>query len=118
MGFFSSLKKVLVVEDDSALRMALFKVIETGEGSRVIGLIQTEKPDLILLDLMLPGRDGMSILETMRSDEWDNKTPVIVLTNLSGKGGLQEEATKLNAQYFDKVTTDISTIIEEVKKRL
>jgi DNA-binding response OmpR family regulator len=84
----------------------------------VIGLIQTQKPDLILLDLMLPNRDGMSILEVMRGEEWKNDTPVIILTNLSGRGGLREEAAALHATYFDKASTDVATIIDEVKRRI
>jgi len=126
MGLLSKFKKVLVVEDDPALRKALvtklsnegYTVIDTDKGNEVVGLIQIEKPNLLVLDLMLPGRDGMSILELMRGEDWKNKTPVIILTNLSGNSGLKKQASDLDATYFDKASTDISTIVEEVKRRL
>lgn len=77
-----------------------------------------EKPDAILLDLMLPGRDGMSLLADLRGQDVGYTKPVIVLTNLSGRGGLLEDAKRLDALYFDKATTKIQDVVAAVAERL
>ena len=78
--------RILLVEDDPGIREGLTDALE-GEGYRVIQAIdgplalqlgQTEDPDLILLDVMLPGLDGFEVLRRLRAD--DVETPVILLT--------------------------------------
>lgn len=69
-------RRVLVIEDEKLLRMALvdalssegFDVLEAADGERGLGLALAEGPDLILLDLMLPRRDGFSVLRAIRQD--------------------------------------------------
>ncbi len=71
-----SATRVLVVEDEEILRMALvdalesedFEVLEAADGERGLELALAEGPDVVLLDLMLPGRDGFSVLKAMRED--------------------------------------------------
>ncbi len=68
--------RILVIEDEAPLRMALvdalvaegFEALEAGDGDRGLALALKEGPDLILLDLMLPGRDGFSVLRALRED--------------------------------------------------
>ena len=68
--------RVLVIEDEPTLRMALvdalaaegFDVLEAGDGEEGLRLALREGPDLVLLDLMLPGRDGLSVLRAIRED--------------------------------------------------
>ncbi len=68
--------RILVIEDEEPLRMALvdalsaegFSVLEAGDGERGLELALAEGPDVILLDLMLPGRDGFSVLRAIRED--------------------------------------------------
>lgn len=129
MGLFGLFKKkkewkVLVVEDDVPLRrfvadrlLALgVDVIETGDGLAVIDLIQKHNPDCVILDIMLPGKSGMQILEELRAT--DKKTPVVVLTTLSGEGGLKLEATKHNATFLNKANTALEVVIDTVLKNL
>lgn len=128
MGILAKLMKktVLVVEDDPSLHKALvdkltregFDVKETSTGADVVGHVQIYKPDLILLDLMLPVRDGMTILETLRGQDMKVTVPVIILTNLRGDSGLKEQAERLNATYFDKATIEIDEVIEKIKEVL
>jgi two-component system, OmpR family, alkaline phosphatase synthesis response regulator PhoP len=77
---------VLVVEDEDALRMALvdalrgegLRVLEAADGEAGLALALREAPDLVLLDLMLPKRDGFSVLRAMREDRLESA--VIILT--------------------------------------
>ncbi len=113
-------KRVLVVEDDVSLRRfiadRLFEngvdVIETGDGNTVLDLVATHQPDCIVLDVMLPGKNGMQVLAELRAV--DTTTPVVVLTTLSGEGGLRLEATKHNASFLNKADTSLEVVIETV----
>ncbi len=129
MGIFNFFKKkinrrVLVVEDDAPLRKFIadrlltfgIDVIETGDGSEVLEMIEEHKPDCILLDVMLPGKSGMQILEELRAI--DKTVPVIVLTTLSGEGGLKIEATKHNAVFLNKANTALDVVIDTVIRHL
>jgi len=116
--------KVVVVEDDVPLRRFMadrlleqgVDVIETGDGMAAIDLIQHHKPDVVVLDVMLPGKSGMQILAELR--EKDTKTPVIVLTTLSGEGGLKLEASKHDAVFLNKADTSLEVVIETIMRRL
>ena len=78
--------RVLVIEDEEALRLGLvdalrgegFEVLEAGDGDTGLELALREGPDLVLLDLMLPGRDGFSVLKAIRTDRL--QAAVIILS--------------------------------------
>jgi two-component system alkaline phosphatase synthesis response regulator PhoP len=80
------MQKILVVEDEETivtlikfnLEKAGYKVVTAFDGLEALRLIEQERPDLILLDLMLPGMDGMEVLKQVRQDK--NNTPVMMLT--------------------------------------
>ena len=113
-------KKVVLVEDDVPLRSFMadrlldngIDVVETGDGLQALDLIERHKPDCIVLDVMLPGKSGMQILEELRAKDKD--TPVVVLTTLSGEGGLRLEAAKHNAIFLNKADTALEIVIETV----
>lgn len=120
--------KILVVEDEEMMREILadeltrhgFKVLQAEDGKKAIQLWEKEKPNLVLLDLMLPEMSGSEILQKMRSSP--NKTsaevPVIVITNVWSK----EEKEKILQYNIDNflvkayVTTE--EIIDRVKEAL
>ncbi|MBX4187698.1 MAG: response regulator [Candidatus Doudnabacteria bacterium] len=88
-------KKVLVAEDELAMREIVVEKLQSGgfnvtqaeDGAVAIKQIDKVKPDLILLDLMMPEVDGFGVLESLRKNP-DPKiaaTPVIILTNLWSK---------------------------------
>ena len=85
------MKKILIVEDDQFLQSLVarkfavdgFEVKVATNGTEAISSIVSEKPDIILLDLLLPEIDGFEVLERMRSDETMKAIPVIVFSNLS-----------------------------------
>jgi two-component system, OmpR family, alkaline phosphatase synthesis response regulator PhoP len=121
------LKKILMVEDDVAMREIVihklmshgFEVKEAEDGKQGIDLAVSEKPDLILLDLMLPEVDGFKVLETVRAnpDPKVAETPIIILSNLwSNKDILRTKALKVQAYmvkaYF--TTEEILSKINEI----
>jgi len=130
MGIFDIFKqkkndwKVLLVEDDVPLRQFVAErllglgvdVIETGDGATVLELIKKHRPDCVVLDIMLPGKSGMQILEELRAT--DKKTSVVMLTTLSGEGGLKLEAAKHNAVFLNKANTALEVVIETVLRHL
>ncbi|MDK2823292.1 MAG: two-component system, OmpR family, alkaline phosphatase synthesis response regulator PhoP [Clostridia bacterium] len=82
------MSKILVVEDDSSIRELLqynleregFEVKTAPDGIKGLEEIETKWPDLIILDLMLPGRDGLEIVRIMKSNSQLSAIPVIMLT--------------------------------------
>jgi DNA-binding response OmpR family regulator len=78
----------MIADDDPRLRLALdirlranhYKTLSAGDGHSALALAQRERPDLILLDLGLPGASGTSVLERMRASPSLAPIPVIVLT--------------------------------------
>lgn len=125
-AFLNRFKKILVVEDDPALQKVLvtklqhkgFRVITLDNGREVLNVVAKERFAGIILDLMLPAQDGMSILRRLRSPEVDYRKSVVVLTNLRGTATLRGEAESLDAQYFDKAGTPIDTVINALVQAL
>jgi DNA-binding response OmpR family regulator len=122
-------RKILMVEDDVAMREIVihklmshgFDVKEAEDGKQGLEVLLKEKPDLVLLDLMLPEVDGFKVLETVRAHQ-DPKvaaTPIIILSNLwSNKDILRTKALKVQAYmvkaYF--TTEEILNKINEILK--
>ncbi len=79
-------KKILIIEDNPGIQMSLmdeleaegYRVFASGNGSDGLKLVREKEPDLIILDIMLPGMDGYEVCKRMRSE--GNTTPVIMLT--------------------------------------
>jgi two-component system, OmpR family, alkaline phosphatase synthesis response regulator PhoP len=84
-------KKILVIEDEKPLLEAMvdtlkqhsFAVITAEDGKDGLSLAFDEHPHLILLDILMPKMDGLTMLEALRTDSWGHDVPVIILTNLN-----------------------------------
>lgn len=80
--------RILVVDDESAIRMicrvnlesAGFETLEAGDGETAFSLAQSEQPDLILLDIMLPGIDGLEVAERLAAASETREIPIVFLT--------------------------------------
>jgi DNA-binding response OmpR family regulator len=116
-------RKILIVEDDRFLRelmvrklkMENFEVVEAEDGAEGLKKIKEEKPDLVLLDLILPEMDGFEVLEQKRKDEEIKDIPVIILSNLGQKEEI-DRGLQLGAKdYLVKAHFSPSEIIEKVK---
>ncbi len=119
-------KKILIVEDDKFLRELLaqkllkegYDVLEAIDGESGQKMIKDEKPDLILLDLILPGIDGFELLAKMKEDGSVVTIPVIVLSNLGQKEDV-ERALGLGAKdYMVKAHFTPAEIVSKVRNVL
>lgn len=117
------MKKILFIEDESALQRAATQVLsEEGyemlsalDGEIGIRLAREEKPDLILLDIVLPKKDGFEVLQELKSDEATKNIPVVILTNLEGSTDV-ERALELGATtYLVKTNYRLEEVVEKVK---
>lgn len=117
-------KKVLVVEDEGLLRELLaekmrlegFDVLEAMDGEKGLQLALEEEPDLVLLDLLMPGMGGMEVLKHMREDARTRSTPVIILSNLSGKENIAEGAEYGAVEYLVKSNFTLDDIVVKIKE--
>ena len=121
-------KKILVVEDDQLLLDLCCKKLQKEgfdvdiaiDGNTALEKIISNKPDLILLDLVLPGIDGFEILKKIREDSDDKikKIPVIILSNLGQESDI-EKGKKLGAtDYLIKASVTMEEIVKKVKDLL
>jgi DNA-binding response OmpR family regulator len=118
--------KVLIVEDDKFLRELLVRKLKTEglevsvaiEGKEALKKIREEFPQLVLLDLILPGLDGFEVLKEMRKNPVMTKIPVIILSNLGQKEEV-EKGMRLGANdYLIKAHFTPKEIIDKVKRLL
>ena len=117
------MKKVLVVEDDQFLSNAYklklsksgFDVSVASDGEIGIKLMKEDKPDIVLLDLIMPNVDGFTCLESIKADDSLKDVPVIVASNL-GQDEDVERAKSLGAvDFIIKSNISIEEIVEKVK---
>jgi len=120
------MKKVLFIEDEEMLQKTLgdvlskegYKVISALTGDQGLRLAKKEKPDLILLDLILPKLSGLEVLAELKKKPETKKIPVIVLTQIDNPFEIGK-ALELGANaYLVKVSYDFKEIIEKIKKIL
>jgi two-component system alkaline phosphatase synthesis response regulator PhoP len=116
--------KLLLVEDDLFL-ITMYKtrfehegyqVVTAQDGETALALVQQEKPNLVLMDIMLPKMGGVSILEEMRKNQETANTPVIVLSNLTDQT-LINQAKQLGVKEFLIKANYTPTQIVEVAKK-
>jgi len=119
-------KTILVIEDDKFLRELIsrkltgegFDVLEAVDGEEGIKKIKEGKPDLVLLDLILPSIDGFEVLTRVRDDPAVSSIPIIILSNL-GQREEVEKGLKLGAiDYLIKAHFTPGEIIEKIKNVL
>jgi DNA-binding response OmpR family regulator len=119
-------KTILVIEDDKFLRDLISKkllkenynVVEAVDGEEGLKKIKEIKPDLVLLDLILPGMDGFEVLAQVKDDPTLNQIPVIILSNLGHRDDV-ERGLKLGASdYLIKAHFTPGEIIEKIKNIL
>jgi len=117
---------VLLIEDDpflsSVLRMKLekesFKVIRASDGDEALNFLTEQgiKPDLILLDLILPKKNGFEVLETIRQDPLLEKLPVIIISNLGQPSDIERGKALGVIDYFIKARLSVEELVNKVKK--
>ncbi len=120
------MKKILLVEDDpflidiytSKLEKEGFSVKISESGEDCFKKIKQEKPDLILLDIILPKIDGWKVLKKIKSDEKLKNIKIIILSNLYQKEDIEKGLSLGADKYLIKANYDPKEVIEEIKKIL
>ena len=115
--------KILIVEDDKFLRLLLerklknenFEVISAEDGEEALEKIVTEKPDLILLDIILPKKSGFSVLEEINKDENLKKIPVFIISNLGQPEDIERGKNLGAKEYFVKAGLSLEELIKKIK---
>jgi len=119
-------KTILFIEDDKFLRELVvqklmkegYETLEAIDGEEGIKKVKEEKPDLVLLDLILPGIDGFEVLSKMKEDPALSSIPVIILSNLGQKEDV-EKGLKMGAvDYLIKAHFTPGEIIDKIKATL
>lgn len=114
---------ILIVEDEEPLLRALYVLLHgdntiatAGDGQGAMEIAQRVKPDIILLDLLLPVMDGFALLKNLKSNSTLKDIPVMILSNLGDEADI-EKAKALGAiDYFIKADTDLSVLAKKIKK--
>lgn len=120
------MKKILFIEDEPALQKALgdflrgqgYEVTAALDGEAGANALRRERPDLVLLDLVLPKKHGLEVLAEMRANPALALIPVIVLTNVETEDALVQ-AVELGAKaYLVKTGYALDEVLEKVKAAL
>lgn len=117
---------LLIVEDDEVLLRALYilfhksnyTIASATDGAMAVEMAQRLKPDLILLDLLLPKMNGFEVLRIVKSDPVLKNIPVIVLSNLGSIEDVEKAKAYGADEYFIKANTDLSVLENKIKKVL
>lgn len=117
-------KKILIVEDDkdflfilqTDLRNAGFAVITAENGQEGLDAAQEEKPDLIILDILMPVMDGLEMAKQMKAKGMN--IPIIFLTNMSDLEHISKATEITPADYIIKSDVSVDKIAVLVKKKL
>ena len=119
-------KKILIVDDEPVLADLLhaklsqkgFNIIEAHDGEEGLNLALKEHPDFILLDVVMPKIDGLTMLKKLREDEWGNTVPVLVLSNLNTTEAVKNSQSGGAFDYLVKIDYTLEELSEIVKKKL
>ena len=120
------MKKILLVEDEPALQESFktafggkgYELTQAMDGEEGLALMRAQKPDLVLLDLVLPKKHGFEVLKEMKSDANLKDLPVIVLTNLENSEDV-EKALELGATtYLVKANYSLEEVVQKVEETL
>ncbi len=117
------MKQILFIEDESALQKTIgealhqegFEVLSALDGEIGIRMAKEKHPALIIVDLVLPKRDGFEVLEDLKEDEGTKNIPVVVLTNLEDLKGIQRAIDLGATTYLVKSNYRLEEVVEKIK---
>ena len=118
--------KILIAEDESALLQAIssvlaekgYKTFSAINGEEAIAIARRELPDLILLDLILPKKDGFAVLADLKQESTTANIPVIILTNLEGNADVDRALALGATTYLVKTNYKLDEIAKKIKDTL
>lgn len=116
-------KKILLAEDEKMIAdmystkftLEGYEVVTARDGAEALAMAKSEKPDIILLDIIMPKLDGFAALKSIREDAILKSTPVILLTNLGQEDDIKKGKQLGADDYFVKANHSPQEIVEKVK---
>ena len=118
------MKKVLIAEDEEVLLNVLkdrfeaegWEVFVAKDGEEAVAVIKKTPLDLVLLDLLMPKKDGFEVLKEVRGNPELKNLPIVVLSNLGGDEDIKKALTLGANDYYVKTQHPMSEIVEKAKK--
>ena len=115
--------KIVLVEDDTyiaraykaGLEHAGFEVLVASDGAEGLDKIRSEKPDIILLDLVMPVKNGFEVLQELKMEDGLRNIPVIILSNLGQDSDVAKGKALGAVDYMVKTDWSMKEVIEKVK---
>jgi two-component system, OmpR family, alkaline phosphatase synthesis response regulator PhoP len=119
-------QKILIAEDDqfilkayiAGLTDAGFDVVSESDGNEIIKKVKSEKPDIILLDIMMPGKNGFDTLAELKMDDELKKIPVVILSNLGQESDVAKGTALGAIDYLVKSNLTMVEVVEKIKFHL
>ena len=120
-------KKILIIEDEEPLldsyaklvEMAGYIAVKASDGYQGLDILANnlDQIDLVLLDLMMPGVDGLEVLKTIKNNEEKyGKMPIVILTNMTSESVVKEAFNLGATSYLVKIDLDYEGLVKELKK--
>lgn len=118
--------KILFIEDELSLQKTMvafltsehYTILSAYDGGEGLEMAAKEKPDLILLDLVLPKMNGFEVLQSLKSDAATESIPVIVFTNLEGARDVEKAIALGATTYLVKANYSLEEVIQKIKSSL
>lgn len=118
------MKTILLIEDEPTLQKTLseafiqkgYQIQSALDGLAGLSLAQETKPDLILLDLVLPKMDGFEVLKELKKNDATKEIPVIILTNLESTQDIERAILLGATNYLVKANYNLNDVLEKVEK--
>jgi DNA-binding response OmpR family regulator len=119
-------KKILIIEDEEILSSLLskrleregYEIVVAPDGEVGVETMKEQKPDLVLLDIVMPKKDGFQVMEEMQADEALSKIPVVIISN-SGQPVELDRAKKLGAKdWLVKTEFDPQEVLDKVSRQI
>ena len=118
-------KKILIIDDDrvsllsisAKLRASGFQTAAAGDATMATTIAKQEKPDLIILDINLPGGDGITVMQHMSSINTLALTPIIIITGTESES-LEKRALESGAVAFFQKPFNLNELLETIQKIL
>jgi DNA-binding response OmpR family regulator len=119
-------KKIVIIEDEQPIADAMqtglneagYEAVTAYDGEEGLNKVKEVLPDLILLDLLLPKKDGLTVLHELREDEKTKDIPVLILSQLSDTNKISEGVSLGVVGYLVKVDFSLAEVVDKVKEVL
>jgi len=116
-------KKILLIEDDPFLSSLLgnrlkkegFELETVKTGSDAMKSLRANTPDLVLLDIILPGKSGFEVIEDIKSEPQIAQAPVMIISNLGQEADVERGKELGAVEYIVKAKTSIDDLVKKIK---